>query len=65
MFLHAHQRGWDSKFEEADEICYRLLREPTLPLLYRAGCNLFLSFGDDSPVEFAKVMEQATFHDPD
>lgn len=51
----AHEKSLNSKFVEADDICHRLLREPALPLLYRAGCNLLLAFGNDNPVGFAKV----------
>lgn len=45
--------GGDS--HKADDLCFRLLREPTLPLAYRAGCNLLLCFGTDKPVEFGEV----------
>lgn len=55
MFEEAYRATVMSRFAEADDLCHQMLRDPVLPLLYRAGCNLFLSFGDDNPVGFAKV----------
>lgn len=55
LFEEAYRATEESRFAEADRICHDLLREPVLPLLYRAGCNLLLSFGDDNPVGFARV----------
>lgn len=55
MFAEANRLSQSERFVEADDLCFRLLRRPTLPLLYRAGCNLLLSFGEDHPVEHAEV----------
>ncbi|KAJ9615391.1 hypothetical protein H2200_001466 [Cladophialophora chaetospira] len=42
------------RFFEADQICLQLLREPRLPLLYRAGCNRLFGMGSDNPVDCAE-----------
>lgn len=55
LFLDARRKVLMAQFVEADDLCHQLLREPTLPLLYRAGCNLMLAYGDDNPVDFARV----------